>query len=172
MSPRFVAFLTIGFLLMPGAFTHADHLSELPASASEVLKPIPELDLSGAEPRAREAVLTARQNVDVLLADHQTSADDLAEAYGRLGAYYHVYNIRTGAEVCYQNAIALAPEAYRWHHLLAFLAYTSGRYDEALPLFAEARRLDPDYPPLDLYEGDILLGLNRIDEAGPLLSKA
>ena len=41
----------------------ADHLSALPSAAPEALAPIPELDLSGAEPRAREAVLGARKNV-------------------------------------------------------------------------------------------------------------
>ena len=167
-----VALAVSVYLLGATTGVRADHLSALPAAAPEALAPIPELDLSGAEPRAREAVLGARKNVEALLEDPATPVKDLAEAYGRLGAYYHVYNIRTGAEAGYLNAIRLDPAAYRWHHLLAYLAYSSGRYDEAMSLFAEARHVDPNNGALDLYEGDTLLGLNRVAEAEPLLRKA
>jgi len=150
----------------------ADHLAEQTTVQGVVLVPVPQMDLSGAESRAQEAIREARRNVDALLTDGGTSAADLGEAFGRLGAYYHVYNILSGAEACYRNAVLLAPDNYRWRHLLAYLTYASGRYEEALSLIANARGLDPEYPALDLYEGHALLGLNRVAEAEPLLHKA
>jgi len=171
MDGRLPYLVLAGVLVFSGAL-RADHLSEPPPTIPEDLQPVPELDTSGAEPRAQDAIRGARRNVDTLLNDSGADPSALADAYGRLGAYYHTYNILTGAEICYRNAIRLDPSAYRWRHLLAYLVYSSGRYEEALGLFAEARHLDPGNAALDLYEGVALVGLNRTSEGESLLRKA
>lgn len=149
----------------------ADLLSEPPAS-DPVLVAVPELDLSGAEPAARNAILGAREQVAGLLARDDVAAVELAEAYGRLGAFYDVYRIRSGAELCYANAVALDPSAFRWAFLYAYLAHVSGRYDEAMERFAHARTVEPAYPSVGLYEAEILLERNQVEEAVAALEAA
>ena len=149
----------------------ADLLSDPPAG-EPVLVPVPELDLSGAESSARNAIVGARKQVAGLLARDDVAAAELAEAYGRLGAFYDVYQIRSGAELCYVNAVALDPSAFRWVFLYAYLAHVSGRYDEAMERFARARTIDPAYPSVGLFEAEILLERNQIDDAAGALEAA
>jgi tetratricopeptide (TPR) repeat protein len=149
----------------------ADLLSEPPARYP-VLVPVPELDLSGAESAARDAIRGAREQVARLLARDDVAAAELAEAYGRLGAFYDVYRIRSGAELCYANAVALDPSAFRWAFLFAYLAHVSGRYDEAMERFARARTIDPEYPSVGLYEAEILLERNQVEKAAVALEAA
>jgi tetratricopeptide (TPR) repeat protein len=159
------------FLLLAAAGAAADRLS-VPPEGLQPLQPVPEMDISGAEPLAQDAIRRARHNVDTLLAKPGVSARQLGDAYGRLGAYYQVYGIRTGAEACYANAVARAPDVFRWRFLSAYLAYESGRYEEALVRFEAARRIDADYPSIDLYVGEAMLELNRSEAAEELLTAA
>ena len=142
----------------------ADALVDLPGDWA-VLSPVPELDISGAEARARSAIQKARVDVATLLDRPGIGRTELGEAYGRLGAYYHVYNIRSGAEACYSNAMRLAPDEFRWAYLDAYLAHVSGRYAEGLERFARAREIGPAYAPIEIYEAEALLEFNRVDEA-------
>lgn len=160
-----------GFLVMMSGAAIADRLSE-PPTVLEALRPVPDPDISGAEPIARDAMQRARENLDSLLGKPGITAEQLGDAYGRLGAYYHVYGIRTPAEACYANAVSLTPGVFRWHFLFAYLAHVSGRYEEALERFAAARRIDAEYPAIDLFVGEEMLELNRSAEAEELLSRA
>ncbi|MEN8174144.1 MAG: tetratricopeptide repeat protein [Pseudomonadota bacterium] len=162
--------IAAGFLCL-ASMAAADHLSTPPANPWD-LQSVADADISGAEPFAQSAIRGARRQVVDLLESGNADAAQLAEAYGRLGAYYHVYTVRTAAESCYANAVHLDPSVFRWVFLLGYLAHESGRNEAALERFAAARRIDPDYATLDLLEGEALLGLNRAEEAEPLLRRA
>jgi protein O-mannosyl-transferase len=149
----------------------SDLLLNPPARDAELL-PVPDLDLSGAEPRAREAIASARDVVRTRLADPATGAPELAEAYGRLGGLYHVHEILAGARPAYGNARRLDPQHFRWAYLDAWLAQGAGRLDHALASYEDALAIDPDYAPLALRLGEILLESNRPEDAARHLSKA
>jgi hypothetical protein len=52
------------------------------------LQPVPELDLSGAEPAARAQLTDRRAALDALAADPAAPPAELAAAYGELGLLY------------------------------------------------------------------------------------
>lgn len=164
------------FALMPavaataGAAT-SDPLLAPPARYAELL-PVPALDLSGAEPQAREAIESARVDVRRALLDPEVPESELAEVYGRLGGLYHVHDIPAGAAPAYHNARLLDPDHFRWAYLDAWLAQGSGRLDHALAAYRAARALNPDYPPLALRLGEIQLNLNHPEEAARHLREA
>jgi len=159
-----------GFTAQTGAGT-GDLLLNPPASHAELL-PVPDLDLSGAEPRAREAIEAARDAIRARLDHPEAGATDLAEAYGRLGGLYHVHEIRAGARPAYGNARRLDPEHFRWAYLDAWLAQGAGRLDDALAAYQDARAIDPEYPPLALRLGEVLLESNRPEDAAEQLRSA
>ena len=149
-----------------------DALAEPPAPWAERLEPVAVPDLAGAEPAARAAMGEQRQAAAALVGGAGAAAAEVAEAYGRLGALYQVHGLITLAESAYANAIALQPERFRWAYYAARLAAGAGRHETALERYADARRLRPDYPPLRLREGESLLELGRLAEAGAALEAA
>lgn len=163
--------LLVVFLLLGIPSVGADALSSLPAAFAD-LQPLPEMDISGAEPRAREAINTARKKVAEALSNPKITRAELAEGYGRLGAYYDVYQIRSGAESCYSNAVTLDPTVFRWAFLYAYLAHASGRYEVAQERFRNAAAINPEYPSLGLFEAEIHLEFNQVEQAEPLLETA
>ncbi len=142
-----------------------------PARHAELL-PVPDLDLSGADRRAREAIESARSDVRRALLDPKVPAGELAEAYGRLGGLYHVHEMPAGAGPAYRNARSLDPDHFRWPYLDAWLAQGSGQLDDALAAYRAAQALDPAYPPLALRLGEVKLNLNRPEEAAQHLREA
>lgn len=142
-----------------------------PARHAELL-PVPDLDLSGADRRAREAIESARADVRRALLDPKVPAGELAEAYGRLGGLYHVHEIPAGAAPAYHNARRLDPDHFRWVYLDAWLAHGAGRLDDALAAYHAAHALDPGYPPLALRLGEVKLNLNRPEQAARQLREA
>ena len=61
-----------------------------------------------------------------------SSANELANAYGTLGELYHAYSLLAPAQDCYLNASRLAPKDFRWVYLLAKLDHLQGRATEAV----------------------------------------
>jgi protein O-mannosyl-transferase len=177
LAPAFRGSLLVLLLAIVPGVTGAvdpgmgDLLLHPPLRDAELL-PVPDLDLSGAEPRAQEAIVSARDVVRTRLADPATAAAELAEAYGRLGGLYHVHEMLAGARPAYGNARRLDPQHFRWAYLDAWLAQGAGRLDHALAAYEEARAIDPDYPPLALRLGEVLLESNRPEEAARHLTKA
>ncbi|NCA71575.1 MAG: tetratricopeptide repeat protein [Sphingobacteriia bacterium] len=143
----------------------ADALDPLPQGWAERLRPIPETDLSGAERLVRDAIGTTRAELSERLLDPASSADQLAEYYGRLGALFLLVEVETLADACLRNAAVLQPEVFRWPYYRGYLAMLAGRLDESLTAFETARAIDPDYAPLDLRRGKVLLDAGRLDEA-------
>ncbi len=179
MTPRVVAIVLLALLSGPAmagandtaASDRTDPLLSPPDALPELVA-VPDLDLSGAEQRTRDAIREARQSVRDALADPATDPTDLAEAYGRLGGLYHVHRMPAGATAAYRNARTLDPEHFRWVYLDAWLAQGVGRLENALEAYGEAHRIDPDYPPLNLRKGEVLAELNEPEQAGERLRVA
>ncbi len=145
----------------------ADPVAEPPESLRGQVWAVPELDISGADPAVQQATAETRQELVSLLLDPLAERAAIGDAYGRLGAYYQVQSVTTAAERCYENAITLDPEEFRWHYYAGELLLESGRAEEARIHFYRARELDPDYPPLRLKLARAAFDLNRLDQAEP-----
>jgi tetratricopeptide (TPR) repeat protein len=149
----------------------ADPVSELPAAWTDRLIPIAPTDVSGAERLMQAAIGAARADLASLLEDPDTTTEQLAEAYGRLGALFLLVEVEAVADRCLLNAATLQPEVFRWHYYRGYLAMLAGRMDDALRALETARALDPDYAPLDLRLGKVLLDAGRLDEARAALER-
>ena len=129
------------------------------------LEPLPELDLSGAETAAREQMLDQRAAVDRLLSARDADPAEQAEALGDLGLIYVTYEFLEAAEVCFANALQLAPDDFRWHYLLGYLKMIQGFLPEADELYQRTLEIEPGFLPAVLRLGRGELGQGRHSEA-------
>ena len=142
-----------------------DAVASPPAPWDQRLLPIPESDISGAEPAIRQAITDARAAIAGLLEQPQSDAKRLAQAYGRLGALLVLREVEAPADTAFRNARTLEPEAFRWPYYGGYIAMMTGNNDRALELFEAARALDPDYPTLYLRLGKVHLDRSELPEA-------
>jgi tetratricopeptide (TPR) repeat protein len=136
-----------------------------PAPWDQQLLPIPESDISGAEPAIRQAITEARASIASLLATPDADPKRLAQAYGRLGALLVLREVEAPADAAFRNARTLEPGAFRWPYYAGYLAMMTGNSDRALEQLEAARALDPDYPTLYLRIGKVRLDRSELAEA-------
>ncbi|NEV62682.1 tetratricopeptide repeat protein [Thiorhodococcus minor] len=158
-------------LMLASGPAQADALSALAAVWQDQLRPVVEGDISGAEPLMQKAIRQARDEVAALLAQGPEGADAkaLADAYGRLGVLLLLLEVENPADAALRNAAQLQPEAFHWPYYSGYMAMLSGNTDLALQDLRRAQALDPDYRPLDVYLGRVLLDLSELGEARALL---
>ncbi len=149
----------------------ADAISDLPAPWRERLQPIPEVDVSGAEPLARQAIREARETLSARLATPGTDPILLASGYGQLGAIYQLHEVQSAAERCYANARHLQPDTFRWPYYGGYLALRAGHSEQALEQFRAAQALGPDYPPLRLRLGEVWMDKGDFAQARSLFEQ-
>jgi tetratricopeptide (TPR) repeat protein len=150
----------------PGAQASSAPRGDGPPALSPLradLLPVPLPSLDAVEP-------PVVQQIDELLRTLRDSAPGLdrgalADAYGRLGQVYHAYELFEAAEACYENARRLAPRDYRWPHLSGYLRQQTGRFAEALDLYGDAMRLEPEDHAAAVHLGEVYLQLDRRGEA-------
>ena len=158
-------------LLLAGP-VRADRLTSLPPAWQERLRPVPELDLTGAEPAAREAIREARRELDRLLGEGHPSPEKLAAAWGRLAALYQRTGIDRGARIAWDNARRLEPGRFRWAFYAGHLALERGELERAREALAAAARLKPGQPVLELDQGRLALAQGRLEAAERHLQRA
>jgi tetratricopeptide (TPR) repeat protein len=123
--------------------------------------PAPALD--DFEPGVRQAL---SEGLDRFRA--RAAADDAASlgvAWGELGMVYQAHHLQTLARQCYLQAVALQPQEFRWHYLLAYVYQETGAFEDALASYDRAVAIDPDYLPARLRRGQVYLDLRRLDAA-------
>jgi len=168
MTPRTL----VALLLCLAGTVAADPAAQPPAAWTARLAPIPESDLSGAEPLMREAIQAARSQVADLLLAADANPKAMARAYGRLGALLVLREVEAPADAAFRNAQALDPDEFRWPYYAGYLALMSGNADQALTYLERARGLSPDYPPLYLRLGRVQLDRSALPEARTHLERA
>ena len=137
--------LILAILLLAGVqAVRADSLTNLPDALASRLQPVAAVSVDMLDPDAREQLVQARRLV-VDAIEQQHPDDELAEAYGELGALYQVQHVYTAAEACYKNARTLAPGSFRWAYYHGYLASANGATEQAVARFEQARQLRPDY---------------------------
>ena len=163
MKAYLIRGLLLSLLLAP-LCSLADKVQSLPQDRAGQLLPVMQPDLEGQPEDIITVLVEARARVDALLLS--AAADtELADAYGELGLLYQSHQLGQAAERCFENAVRLAPDSFRWAYYLAWVTLQSGRNELALQRFETARKLDPDYPVLTLRMADAWLDLNRQDQA-------
>ena len=136
------------------------------------LVPVPQPDLAAAEPQVREQVAGARRELDELLARPGVEPEEKAQAFADLGLLYLTYDFVEAAEASLRNAVALAPDDFRWSYLLGYLYKVQGRSAEGAELLARATELEPDYQPALVRLGQLRLEAGDADAAEPLFHRA
>ena len=168
-----VTALCAGIFLVAGpVWSPADSLSDLPSDWQDRIDPVPESDISGAEPLVQQAIREAREAIAGLLADPSADPVALAGAYGQLGAIYQLQEVEGDAERCFSNARRLQPDAFRWAYYAGYLALRSGQTDKALGALQAARELNPQYAAIDLRLGEVWLERGDFTRARPLFEQA
>ncbi|HYQ71689.1 MAG TPA: tetratricopeptide repeat protein, partial [Gammaproteobacteria bacterium] len=142
----------------------ADGVATPPQDRATSLLPVAVPNLEGQPEDIRATLLEVRTQVDTLLQSGAPAAQ-LADAYGELGMLYQSHQLGQAAEHCFENAVLLAPDSFRWAYYLAWVTLQSGRNALALQRFETARGLDPDYPVLILRMADAWRDLNRQEQA-------
>jgi tetratricopeptide (TPR) repeat protein len=122
-------------------------------------------DLASLEQSVREQLAASQDSLIAIAKNPASSEKELGDAFGKLGQIYHAYSLNSPARECYLNAVRLAPKDFRWIYLLAKLDHTEGRFEEAIRGYEAARVLHPNYVAVAVNLGNILLELNRLEEA-------
>ncbi|MCP4202746.1 MAG: tetratricopeptide repeat protein, partial [bacterium] len=126
---------------------------------------VPYPELGSAEPLVREALLSARDRHDALVAGGTADAAALAESYGTLGELYHAYDLVEAAEAAYAGALRLVPREHSWLYLLGFLQQTEGRREESVETLRKALTVEAEDIPTLLRLADQELELGQVDSA-------
>lgn len=153
-------------LLLAGnpSSTPAQPLAPSPPPTPELL-PIPHPDLEPLERQVADQIREYRDLVQKTLDDPESSVGQRAGALGEMGRVYFTYGLTAAAEVCYLNALALAPKEARWPYYLGLLLQQEGRYEEAASAFRRSLELDPGYPPSFYYLAEVELARQELEAA-------
>jgi tetratricopeptide (TPR) repeat protein len=129
------------------------------------LGPVVEPNLTGLDTVVADQLRQARKEMEAVIADPTADVNRLAAAYGTLGQLYHAYELLDSAESCYVNASFLAPQSFRWVHLLADVARLEGDLEEAAARYEAAWSLQPyDFAAL-VRLGETYTELGRAEDA-------
>ena len=150
-----------------GAATPEAETDSEPADAAlrSQLLPVIEPDLSRVDAAVADQLRAARREMEDVIAEPEANAARLAAAYGTLGQLYHAYELFDAAETCYVNASLLAPQDFRWAHLLADVARNNGDLEEAAARYQAAWSLQPyDFAAL-VRLGEAYTEMGRAEDA-------
>ncbi|MDZ7749288.1 MAG: hypothetical protein U5K43_11050 [Halofilum sp. (in: g-proteobacteria)] len=107
------------------------------------LEPVPHPEIEGLESAVAETIRKARARVDVARYSEDSSARELAEAYGHLGMTYQVHDFQAAAGACYRNALRLQSDEPRWAYYLAHVYLVDGALEKAIAASATGPRHAP-----------------------------
>jgi|HubBroStandDraft_1064217.scaffolds.fasta_scaffold00139_42 tetratricopeptide (TPR) repeat protein len=145
-------------------FLSAQQTAPRAADGQVQLMEVPQPDLSGVDPPAREQIRNAQAGLDQALAQHNSPAQK-ANAFGSLGQIYQAYGFYDTALVCYENAARLAPQSFRWQYYAGYLHQRTGEDEAAVHDYRKALTLEPGNTCAMLRLGNLELSLNQPDLA-------
>jgi tetratricopeptide (TPR) repeat protein len=128
-----------------------------PPSNAQVLPELPAVAFDNFDPEIREQIRKAYDTAQAKLRD--------AEASGWLGMTLHTYEQYESAATCYEKALRLAPNEFRWAYYLGIVQAELGKSSEAATAFKTALRHDPDHLPAQLRLADALLAAGQLSES-------
>ncbi len=123
--------------------------------------PIPSPPLTGLEPALADQISWGQQLIENTF-KYKAPLSEVAAAFGALGQLYHANDLAGFAEACYTQAAELAPDDYRWPHLLGVLYERGGEPEKAAAARAKAHELNADY---DAENDPLAKGLDKKAQA-------
>jgi tetratricopeptide (TPR) repeat protein len=135
------------------------------STAQQTLESVPQPALENLERPIQEQLQEERRLLDELLATGQAGDGPLAEAYGKLGQLYFVYDLFEVAKVCFSNASNLDPRDFRWHYYLGVVYRVLGDADRSRASLAAALEVRPNDVPALLRIAKIDLDSNQLESA-------
>lgn len=113
------------------------------------LPPLPDLPLSTLPPAARDGLSRAFKDAAARPMD--------VSAVGALGRQLHAWELWESAHQAYGRAQGLAPQAFEWHYLDAFVLQRLARHAEAAVRLRQAIAANPAYLPARVKLAEALL---------------
>jgi predicted CXXCH cytochrome family protein len=126
--------------------------------------PIPSPPLAGLDPALADQISWGQQLIENAF-KYEAPPNEVAAAFGALGQLYHANDLADSAEACYALAAELAPDEYRWPHLLGALHEKADKTDEAIAAYRQAHVLNAEYAPTAIRLGGVYVRLQRWEEA-------
>lgn len=110
----------------------------------------------------------ANENVQEKIAEYhelvRANPSD-ADAVGNLGVIYEIHGFSKEALTAYELSSLLAPEEFRWIYYRAILLAARFDREQAIEVFDQAIANRPDYGPVWIQKGRVLLDSGRYVEA-------
>jgi len=135
-----------------------------PARAQAATKtlPVPRVQVAGMEPAVREKIEAAYRAV----ASAKTLPPaDAAASFGEAGRTFLRYALPAVALPCFENALARAPQDYRWEYFAGFAAKLSGDLERASHHFQRAVALRTPFPAGLIRLGDVEVQRSDLESA-------
>ena len=95
-----------------------------------------------------------------------------ADAVGNLGVIYEIHGFSKEALAAYELSSLLAPEEFRWIYYRAILLAARFNREQAIEVFDQAIAKRPDYGPVWIQKGKVLLDSGRYAEASSSFKRA
>ena len=131
-----------------GTMVLASVLAAVPLTTPEAgapqLVPVPRTVVEQLAAGDRAQLLSRRATLDRLLAAPAPEAAALADAFGRAGVLYLLYDFMDAATACFENASVLAPASFEWAYYRGVTHRDEGRLVAAETAFEDAVRLRPE----------------------------
>ena len=121
-----------------------------------------------AEPRLQGFSRAAREQIETLYRK-AVAHPNSSESIGRLGMALHAFEQFDQAEICYQRAVDLAPNSFRWTYYLATVQASLGKTQAAAHTFQRALGLKPSDLSARLRRAELLADMGQTDQAQKIL---
>jgi len=108
------------------------------------LRSIPQPNLDAVQAGVKEQIEAAWAELQAASQRAGSDKARMAEAYGEMGKVYHAYDFSDAAEVCYQNAMNLAPESFLWPYYSGRMLQEKGEIKKSIAQLELADKLRPN----------------------------
>jgi tetratricopeptide (TPR) repeat protein len=136
------------------------------------LQPVTHPDLANMDPAVQRQIEEQKDALLAALERPDAPPAELAEAFGKMGMLYQLYEYMLSATDCYGNAQRLAPGDYRWPYLTGHVALNTGDLAAAVSAFERALEIRPDDIPALVWLGEVQRSRDRSDEAATMFARA
>ncbi len=129
-------------------------------------------DLSSVAPSVRDQIEGTYSTLLKRTQRPESSAGELALAYGEMGKLLLAAEFGQAAEACFVNAQMMAPTDARWPYYLGHAYKAQGDTAKSATSFERALQLGPDDVATLIWLGEAHLTEDRLDSAGSMFAKA